>query len=74
MNQSTQKLSLAVLALSALLLPSCAKKPATPDIKIGLIAELTGDIPAVGTSCKNAAASASRARSVVTCCQNGSVS
>jgi len=24
-------------------------------IKIGVIAELTGDIPAVGTSCKNAA-------------------
>ncbi|MDD5344657.1 MAG: ABC transporter substrate-binding protein, partial [Smithella sp.] len=24
-------------------------------IKIGVIAELTGDVPAVGTSCKNAA-------------------
>ncbi|MEO6326130.1 MAG: ABC transporter substrate-binding protein [Thermoanaerobaculia bacterium] len=50
-----RKISLAVVAAGVLALPSCGKKPASPDIKIGLIAELTGDIPAVGTSCRNAA-------------------
>ncbi|HKC25403.1 MAG TPA: ABC transporter substrate-binding protein, partial [Thermoanaerobaculia bacterium] len=44
-----------VLAAAAFLLPSCAKKEVKPDVKIGVIAELTGDIPAVGASCKNAA-------------------
>jgi branched-chain amino acid transport system substrate-binding protein len=39
----------------ALLLSACAKKEVKPDVKIGVIAELTGDIPAVGASCKNAA-------------------
>ena len=33
---------------------SCGKKE-LPDLTIGVIAELTGDIPAVGASCKNAA-------------------
>jgi branched-chain amino acid transport system substrate-binding protein len=54
-NLSIRQLSLTVLTMGALVLPSCAQKPATPDIKVGLIAELTGDIPAVGTSCRNAA-------------------
>lgn len=52
---SIRNFFLAVFIMGALVLPSCAEKPANPDIKIGLIAELTGDIPAVGTSCKNAA-------------------
>ncbi len=34
---------------------SCTPKDKTPEIKIGVIAELTGDLPAVGASCKNAA-------------------
>lgn len=55
MNSFIRKSSLSLLAIAALLFPACAKKPANPDIKIGLIAELTGDIPAVGTSCRNAA-------------------
>jgi branched-chain amino acid transport system substrate-binding protein len=43
------------LALALLVMPGCGPKPAPPDIKIGLIVEATGDIPAVGASCKNAA-------------------
>ncbi len=43
------------LALPVLLLPGCGKKGELPDIKVGLIAELTGDIPAIGASCKGAA-------------------
>ena len=46
----------AVLLAAALLgtsVSGCAKKEA--DIKIGLNAELTGSIPVVGQSCKNAA-------------------
>lgn len=43
--------SLIVLAISA----ACSRKPAEPDVKIGIIAELSGDIAAVGASCKNAA-------------------
>jgi branched-chain amino acid transport system substrate-binding protein len=54
-NMPSRKFSLVVLAMGAMVLASCAQKPAKPDIKIGLIAELTGDIPAVGTSCRNAA-------------------
>ena len=38
----------------AALLGACAKKN-VPDLTIGVIAELSGEIPAVGTSCKNAA-------------------
>jgi branched-chain amino acid transport system substrate-binding protein len=38
----------------SLSLSGCAKEDASV-IKIGVIAELTGDIPAVGASCKNAA-------------------
>jgi len=33
----------------------CQNQPAEPTVKIGLVAELTGKIPAVGASCKNAA-------------------
>lgn len=55
MNVPSRNLALAVLASGLVALAACAPKPATPDIKIGLIAELTGDIPAVGTSCRNGA-------------------
>ena len=33
---------------------ACGKKE-LPDLTVGVIAELSGDIPAVGASCKNAA-------------------
>jgi branched-chain amino acid transport system substrate-binding protein len=51
---TVRKSGILVLA-AAFLLGSCAKKEAKPDIRIGVIAELTGDIPAVGASCRNAA-------------------
>lgn len=45
-----------ILLCLGLLIAGCAnKQPSVPTIKIGLIAELTGSIPAVGASCKNAA-------------------
>ncbi len=43
------------LGLLTILLTAGCGGPATPEIKIGLNAELTGDIPAVGASSKNAA-------------------
>jgi branched-chain amino acid transport system substrate-binding protein len=43
-----------ILFVSASLLISCSKTDSNT-VKIGVIAELTGDIPAVGASCKNAA-------------------
>jgi branched-chain amino acid transport system substrate-binding protein len=43
-----------VLVSCATLVWACGKKE-LPDLAIGVIAELTGDIPAVGASCKNAA-------------------
>jgi len=46
--------SLFLLLAGAALFGACAKKE-LPDLTIGVIAELTGDIPAVGASCKNAA-------------------
>jgi branched-chain amino acid transport system substrate-binding protein len=51
-----KKLYILILALSfsAFLILGCGGGD-SPDIKVGLIAELTGDIPAVGASCKNAA-------------------
>jgi branched-chain amino acid transport system substrate-binding protein len=52
---SVRRIAGPVLVAAAFLLHSCAKKEMKPDVKIGLIAELTGDIPAVGASCKNAA-------------------
>ncbi len=42
------------LLISTVFLISCSKNDPNT-IKIGVIAELTGDVPAVGTSCKNAA-------------------
>ena len=42
------------LSLFAFLISGCGSDDSSK-IKIGLIAELTGDVPAVGTSCKNAA-------------------
>ena len=47
-------LSMVMLILVALL-AGCAGAGAADTIKIGVVAELTGDIPAVGASCKNAA-------------------
>ncbi len=44
-----------IIMLASLLLSACAGGGAANTIKVGVIAELTGDIPAVGTSCKNAA-------------------
>src|SRR5512133_2244790 len=45
-----------VLAVLVSLLAGCAGGAGAADtIKIGVVAELTGDIPAVGASCKNAA-------------------
>jgi branched-chain amino acid transport system substrate-binding protein len=41
--------------LGGVLLTQAACKRSGPDIKIGVIAELSGDIPAVGDSCKKAA-------------------
>lgn len=46
---------LAVLIITSLLLASCGSAADGDVIKVGVVAELTGDIPAVGTSCKNAA-------------------
>jgi len=43
-----------LLLIISLCIFGCAKKDSDV-VKIGLIAELTGDIPAVGASCKNAA-------------------
>jgi branched-chain amino acid transport system substrate-binding protein len=43
------------LLLGCLLLTSCANNNPGSTVKIGLIAELTGSIPSVGASCKNAA-------------------
>jgi branched-chain amino acid transport system substrate-binding protein len=43
----------AVLSVVSLLLTSC--QPSKPSVKIGINAELTGEMPAVGTSCKQAA-------------------
>jgi branched-chain amino acid transport system substrate-binding protein len=42
-------------SLGGVLLSQAACKKSGPDIKIGVIAELTGDIPAIGDSCKKAA-------------------
>jgi len=50
-----RRIACPILIAASFLAPGCAKKEAKPDIKIGVIAELTGDIPAVGNSCKNAA-------------------
>ncbi len=44
---------LTALVLNCILLTSC--QPSKPSVKIGINAELTGEMPAVGTSCKQAA-------------------
>ncbi len=44
---------LTALVLNSILLTSC--QPSKPSVKIGINAELTGEMPAVGTSCKQAA-------------------
>ena len=46
-------LSLAVILAALLFLPAC--KPAKPSVKIGINAELTGEMPAVGASSRQAA-------------------
>lgn len=51
-----KKLTILILFLMILLPCICAcSKMDSNTIKIGVIAELTGDVPAVGASCKNAA-------------------
>src|SRR3974390_2050560 len=47
-------LSLVAIAFSLCITAGC-QKGSDSSIKVGLIAELTGDIPAVGASCRNAA-------------------
>lgn len=56
-RQSFVPAILTIVLASASLLTSCTAQPAQPPqpIKIGLIAELTGDRSVVGASCKNAA-------------------
>lgn len=46
---------LVVLMVISLVLGGCASSGGAQTIKVGVVAELTGDIPAVGASCKNAA-------------------
>ena len=51
-----KKSAILVVLLMILSLGICGcSKDDSSQIKIGVIAELTGDIPAVGASCKNAA-------------------
>ena len=45
---------IALLVVVSLCIFGCSKDDSS-SVKIGVIAELTGDIPAVGASCKNAA-------------------
>jgi branched-chain amino acid transport system substrate-binding protein len=44
-----------IFIMVAVLLGACGGSGTADTIKVGVIAELTGDIPAVGASCKNAA-------------------
>lgn len=44
-----------ILIIASMLLAACGGGTQANVIKVGVIAELTGDIPAVGASCKNAA-------------------
>jgi branched-chain amino acid transport system substrate-binding protein len=54
MKKSTIFFTTTALFACLILLGNCSKTD-SDTIKIGVIAELTGDIPAVGASCKNAA-------------------
>jgi branched-chain amino acid transport system substrate-binding protein len=54
MKKLTVLFTATILLISTFFLISCAKEDPNT-IKIGVIAELTGDVPAVGASCKNAA-------------------
>lgn len=46
---------LSLLLVFSIFITACgAKSAGAPTIKVGVVAELTGDIPAVGASCKNA--------------------
>jgi len=44
-----------ILLVMSMLLGACASGGGDDTIRVGVVAELTGDIPAVGASCKNAA-------------------
>lgn len=48
-------LLISIVLLISMLLGACTANAGKNTIPVGVIAELTGDIPAVGTSCKNAA-------------------
>ena len=50
-----RRMVIGVLAACGLAAFSACSERGGPTVKIGVIAELTGDIPAVGTSCRNAA-------------------
>ncbi len=54
-RQFLTRLTASALLALGLGVASCGPKKPLPEIKVGLIAELTGDIPVVGASCKNAA-------------------
>src|SRR6266508_5175032 len=47
--------TLSLLVLSGVALVGACGKKDLPDLNVGVIAEMSGDIPAVGASCKNAA-------------------
>ncbi|MHB8133590.1 MAG: ABC transporter substrate-binding protein [Anaerolineaceae bacterium] len=47
--------SLGLVLIFSMLLSACGGGGGDATIKVGVVAELTGDIPAVGASCKNAA-------------------
>lgn len=49
------KKSLLALAIGAFLIPACGKKGDLPEIKVGVIAELTGDLAGIGDACKKGA-------------------
>ena len=48
-------LLISIVLLMSMLLGACASGGGADTIRVGVVAELTGDIPAVGASCKNAA-------------------
>ncbi len=50
-----KKTLLKVVILAALLLTACTSPGSREVIRVGLVAEISGELPAVGASCKNAA-------------------